>query len=416
MATTSPIPHRGPSSSPTDLEALAPLLLRTIGTPPAPTVAAGTRTKVLLVEDNSADARLIEIALPRTEFEVVHVTSLAAATRRLELGRVDVVLLDLSLPDGEGAETIAWTLAAAPGTPVVVLTGLANDDVAVQAVRVGVQDYLVKDQVDSELLPRTIRYAIERERLTAELDALRRHQLETKNQLLSHVSHELRTPLNAVYQFVMLLIDEIGGPLTTDQREYLEITRRNVTQLRAMIGDLLDATRLEAGTLAVEPVATDLGMIAAETMQALAAEAQVQGVRLVTDLEPRLTHVRADALRLRQVLTNLLHNAIKFTPSGGEVVVAAARDPEAPDFIRTRVTDTGPGIAAEALPQIFKRFQQGAAGGASRKGLGLGLYICRELVQRQGGRIWVESVLGQGTTFTFTLPAWTAPPEETPIV
>jgi signal transduction histidine kinase len=393
-------------TTPTSPRSLAPLLLRTIGGAPVPDERdAQTQTTVLLVEDNRADARLIQLQLPADEFTVVHVERLADATLRLEAGDVDIVLLDLSLPDGEGGETIAWTLAAAPNTPVVVLTGLANDQVAVQAVRAGVQDYLVKDQLQGDLLPRTIRHAIERERLTNELDALRRHQLESKDQLLSHVSHELRTPLNAVYQFVMLLIDEIGGPLTDDQRDYLGIARRNIGQLGAMIDDLLDATRLQGGTLAIAPAATALDAAVDETCLALATEARGKGVALEVALDPALPLLRADPLRLRQVLANLVQNAVKFTPASGTVTVTARVDAAEPGIVKVAVADTGGGIAPEALPHVFERFRQGNASSVeSRKGLGLGLYICRELVQRQGGRIWVERTSNRGTTMAFTVP------------
>jgi signal transduction histidine kinase len=375
---------------------------------PAAAAAGSTRTTVLLVEDNPADARLIALALPVSEFAVTHVESLADATRHLEVDGADVVLLDLSLPDGEGAESIAWILAAAPGTPVVVLTGLTNDQVALRAVRAGVQDYLVKDRLDGEVLPRTIRHAIERERLLAELDALRRRQLETKDQLLSNVSHELRTPLNAVYQFVMLLIDEIAGPLTADQREYLEITRRNVGQLRAMIGDLLDATRIESGTLRVEPVATPLARVVEDALVALASEAAARGVALRSTIPDDLPALDADPLRLRQIVINLVHNGIKFTPAGGSVRVTAAVDGAQAELVRVRVTDTGSGIGPRPLSQIFERFHPGDPGHAStsRKGLGLGLAISRELVRLQHGRISVESTSARGTTLAFVLPAW----------
>jgi signal transduction histidine kinase len=370
--------------------------------------SAGRRTTVLLVEDNPADARLILLALPASEFAVTHVECLADATDRLEVDGADVVLLDLSLPDGEGAESIAWILAAAPGTPVVVLTGLTNDQVALRAVRAGVQDYLVKDRLDGEVLPRTIRHAIERERLLGELDALRRRQLETKDQLLSNVSHELRTPLNAVYQFLMLLIDEIAGPLTADQREYLEITRRNIGQLRAMIGDLLDATRIESGTLTVEPVATPLARVAEDSLVALTSEAAARGVALRCAIPDDLPALDADPLRLRQIVINLVHNGIKFTPAGGHVLVAAALDSAQDEFVRVRVTDTGSGIGPRQLSQIFERFHPGDPSHTttSRKGLGLGLTICRELVRLQHGRIWVENTSTHGTTFAFVLPVW----------
>jgi Amt family ammonium transporter len=222
------------------------------------------------------------------------------------------------------------------------------------------------------------------------------------------VSHELRTPLNAVYQFVMLLIDEIAGPLTADQREYLEITRRNVGQLRAMIGDLLDATRIESGTLKVEPVATPLARVVEDALVALASEAAARGVALRSTIPDDLPALDADPLRLRQIVINLVHNGIKFTPAGGSVRVTAAVDGAQAELVRVRVTDTGSGIGPRPLSRIFERFHPGDPGhaGTSRKGLGLGLALSRALVRRQHGRIGGESTSARGTMLAFGLPVW----------
>jgi signal transduction histidine kinase len=373
--------------------------------PRASGTAIEDRLTVLLVEDNPADARLIVETLPHDQFEVVHVPSLADATTRLGEGGIDAILLDLSLPDGVGADSIGWTLSVPPRTPVVVLTGLADETIAIQALRSGVQDYLVKGQLDGDVLPRTLRYALEREALLAEVDALRRHQLEAKDELLSHVSHELRTPLNAVYQFLTLVTDGIAGPLTSEQAEYLGIGLRNVHQLRTMISDLLEVTRLQGGSLVVVPEPTAVAPVVQDVLASLRSSALAKGVALDATPTPDLPAAYVDPQRLQQIVTNLVDNAVKFTPGGGRVVVSTARDTAAPDFIQVTVTDTGRGIAPEHVTKVFERFHQELGGtDTSRRGLGLGLYISQELVTRQGGRIWVESTPGSGSRFAFTVP------------
>ena len=170
-----------------------------------------------------------------------------------------MVLLDLNLPDSHGAETYRTVLEEAPGVPIVVLSGLDDEELAVSAVHQGVQDYLVKGSFDSKQLARAMRYAIERQALLTSLDMSRRQQLQFKNEFLSHVSHELRTPLTCIHQFVSLMLDGLAGKVIPEQREHLETVFRSVNQLRAMITDLLEATRAESGKMSIEPQCIVIG-------------------------------------------------------------------------------------------------------------------------------------------------------------
>lgn len=238
-----------------------------------------------------------------------------------------------------------------------------------------------------------------------ELDRTRKEQLQVKDRLLSHVSHELRTPLTALHQFLTILLDRIPGELNIKQEEYLRIAVRNADALAQMISDLLDATRAEAGKLAVAPRRIEIAAVAADVLRTLRSRAAEAGVALEVDPFDGIPPVMADPGRVRQVLVNLLDNAVKFTPNPGRVRIRARVDPSEPSHVRVSVSDTGPGMAPDVVERLFSRlFQEGTQTDASRKGLGLGLYICRELIARQGGRIWVESAPGKGSTFTFTLP------------
>jgi two-component system sensor histidine kinase/response regulator len=239
----------------------------------------------------------------------------------------------------------------------------------------------------------------------AELDRTRLDQLHTKDQLLSHVSHELRTPLTAAYQFVEILCDGIAGPLTPEQIEYSEIALRNLKQLRAMIGDLLDATRLESAKLTIDSARVNLTGIASEVCRSLYSPAAEKGIALENRVGS-LPDAFADAVRVRQILANLVQNAIKFTDSGTVTIEASVFDRD-PQLICISVSDTGCGMSPEVASRVFTRlYQAGGLQPESRHGLGLGLYICRELVIRQGGKIWVESEPGVGSTFSWTLPIY----------
>ncbi|MBI1892577.1 MAG: HAMP domain-containing histidine kinase [Candidatus Rokubacteria bacterium] len=376
--------------------------------------------KVLLIEDDAGDARLIEEMLAEATgaaFALVWADRLSAGLEHLTQGGIDIALVDLSLPDSLGLHTVVKIHSHASGVPMVVLSGLDDETVAVEALQMGAQDYLVKSQVDSHLLARSVRYAIERHRVLAELEQVREHQLQTKNQFLSHVSHELRSPLTAIHQFVTILLDGLAGDISSEQREYLEIGLRNVNRLRNMIDELLEVGRAEAGRLTVDPRCISLAEPIVETLGTLRPGAEAKGISLSADIPGSLPSVYADPARVRQILTHLTDNAIKFTPEGGAVTIRARGAKEQPGVLCVSVEDTGCGISPERTERIFERFYQEAnTAEGSRKGLGLGLYISQELVTRHGGRIWVESQLGNGSVFSFTLPVFSLAKILAPII
>jgi len=376
--------------------------------------------KILLVEDNPYDAELLRemlLGVSTVQFDWVHVTLLGDALKRLREDTFDAILLDLSLPDSHGQETLAKAYAQAHDTPIVVLTSYADEGLAIKTVHQGAQDYLVKGQVDGPTLVRAIRYAIERHRLVTELDRGRQEQLRIKDQFLSHVSHELRSPLAVIHQFVTILLDRLAGNLSPEQTEYLEIILRNVNQLRKMIEDLLEVTRAETGKLTLHPQLTPLDELITETLGALRIAAAGKRIALSEEISPDLPLAYADPNRSRQVLMNLIDNAIKFTPEGGTIMVRAGIFPEDPHFIQVAVADTGCGISEEDSHRVFESLYQAKdSASMSRKGLGLGLFICKELVSRHGGQIWVKSGKGRGSTFYFTLPIFSLPHQLAPIL
>jgi signal transduction histidine kinase len=369
--------------------------------------------KVLLVEDNPADAFMLRASLQSSRWgavDVHQVDRVSAAVLHLRHQPADVVLLDLGLPDVRGLDAVRTALAGAPGVPLVVLTGMDDKGMAEQALKEGAQDYLVKGEANGELVMRSIRYAMLRQQMRDEADRARREQLALKDEFLSHVSHELRSPLAVVHQFVTILEDGLAGEMTPTQREYLGIARHNAQQLGSMIDDLLEITRAQVGKLTSEPRCMDIAEAIEQAVAGFQARAAEKRIALVVRTTERLPTLYADPRRVAQVLANLLDNAIKFTPEGGTISVGAAPDQQEPDQVRCRVSDSGCGMSAEETRLVFERlYQVQGASTASRKGLGLGLYISKELIHRQGGRIWAESELGKGSTFAFTLPVFALP-------
>ena len=233
--------------------------------------------------------------------------------------------------------------------------------------------------------------------VTAEVEAKR-----AKTEFVSTVSHELRTPMTSIKGYVDLLLMGAVGGLTEDQQHFLTIIQNNTDRLTTLVNDLLDISRMESGRMTLLPQAVRVDVLANRVIVAMEGRAGESGLRLRSDVPPDLPQVMADPDRVIQILTNLVANAINYTMTGGEVVIAAcARG----DEVHISVSDTGIGIAAQDQEKVFERFfrSEGAVV-QEAPGTGLGLCIVKSLVEMHGGRVWVESELGQGSTFTCTLP------------
>jgi PAS domain S-box-containing protein len=247
----------------------------------------------------------------------------------------------------------------------------------------------------------------ERRKIVSVLEEARKEHECLQEKLLSHVSHELRTPLTAIYLFTTNLLDGVFGDLTPDQQEHLTFALDNVKQLKSMVSDLLDITRVETHKLTVEPQHLSLAKLIDDVLSTCLTNAVVKNITLRSDVAPSLPYIWADPARVRQILINLIDNGIKFTPASGTVTVATRLSAQDIGFLCISVSDTGCGISPENREIVFDRLSQiRSSVEASRSGLGLGLFISRELVSRHNGRIWVESLPGHGSTFYFTLPVF----------
>jgi signal transduction histidine kinase len=370
----------------------------------------GKPLQILVVEDNRGDVRLLREMLSKEkpgDFVLTHLLRLDEAEAHLAKGGVDIVLLDMGLPDGHGMDTVRRTHAAAPGVPIIVLTGLDDEVLAGEAMTQGAQDYMIKGQIESRALPRALRYAIERHQIQAESDLMRSRQMQMKDEFFSHVSHELRSPLTAIRQFVTILTDRLAGDLSPEQDQYLAVVLRNVKQLQSMIDDLFEVSGIEAGKLSVDLGSTTVSEAIAYTVNSLQGAAEAKGITLSSAVWGELPPAYADPMRLRQILIILVDNAIKFTPANGTVKIHGRVADDDGDRLILEVSDSGCGISPEMSERIFERlFQTQDPATAGRKGLGLGLYICKELVTRQGGQIRVVSASGQGAVFSVTFPVF----------
>src|SRR5271165_3561169 len=283
-------------------------------------------TQVLLIEDNPGDADLVRLRLVecKTPVNIHCVHRLSDGLASLSKETPSLVLLDLNLPDSQGAETFRRVLENAPDVPVVILSGQDDEALAIKALQHGVQDYLLKNKISGSALDRAIRYAVERQALLRSLEMSRKQQLEFKNQFLSHVSHELRTPLTCIHQFASILLDGLAGDVKPEQRDHLQTILKSVNQLGAMVRDLLEASRAESGKIRVEPRCVVIGDLIRQAVAIMKPAAHEKELGLEVGVDTRIPLVHGDPGRLLEVLINLIENGIKFTPQGGAVTVQAS--------------------------------------------------------------------------------------------
>jgi signal transduction histidine kinase len=356
--------------------------------------------RALLIEDNPGDARLIQEMLrdaggAYAPVQLEHTDRLAGGLEHLAKHLTDVVLLDLTLPDSHGFETFVRVHAQVPDVAILVLSGLDDEALAVRAVHEGAQDYLVKGQADGGTILRCMRYAVERQRL----EAARRDLERQRDEFFSSVSHDLRTPVAAIKVAIGLVLANLPRDMPAASRRLLGNVDLAADELAGLIEDLLEMARLQAGRIELWRSSVDLRDVIVRALRALEPliEARGQRVHFAPPADPVTASV--DAERLGRALRNLLGNAQKYGRENGTISVAVER---LGSEVQISVTDDGPGIAPDDQERIFERFYRVGASGSA--GSGLGLAIARGLAELHGGRLWVESAPGQGSTFRVALP------------
>jgi len=373
--------------------------------------------KVLLVDDDEDDALITQTLLaevPGSHFEMDWEQSYERGLAMIKKDQHDIHLVDYQLGPRTGIELLHEIHGRGLHAPVILLTGQGNESIVLEAMRSGASDYIPKGSMSSENIERAIYHAVEKSKLQKTLDD-HHQQLQQANanllrkneeiQRFYHVlAHELKTPLTAATEFVKIVLEGLAGPLTPAQQEYLEIVDDCCDSLRQNINDLFDITRLETGKLSVNPQPDSLDNLIRHVTTSLVPTAQHKGITLEYSLAPDLPKVIMDQHRIRQILNNLLGNALKYTPREGTVRIEITDDDTDQQRVRIAVSDTGSGIAEDQLEHIFDRlYQIRNDASPSVAGLGLGLYISQELVKLHGGTLSVHSSPGSGSTFFFTL-------------
>jgi signal transduction histidine kinase len=364
--------------------------------------------QILLIEDNETTAEVIrqKLASARGEiYSLEHADDLATGLSRIAEGEFDLILLDLFLPDSRGLDTVKKTLAVTLKIPVVVLTGSDDDETALSAIQLGAQDYLVKGRFDTDLLARSLHYAVERKRMLIEL-------AEANKQIADFsamIAHDLRSPLANIAAAASILRDGLAGPLTEEQKKWTMRIHEGSQRLTAIVNDFLDLSKIEAGRIDLVKEKVDLGRLIQNSLEAYRVMADDKSISLTSHIDPMLPKIHADPRRLDQLFGNLISNAVKFTPQGGHIELGACRENGAggqPSGVKAWVKDSGVGVHPAEIGQLFEKYSQTSSGKASlEKGTGLGLVICKMIVEAHGGGIAVESKEGEGLTLTITIPS-----------
>lgn len=383
-------------------------------------MAASYSVKILLIEDNLAEARLLQEYLKQAnsqDYSLVHVQRLYEGLKAITLNKFDVILLDLTLPDSVGLSSLSLLINHAPSIPIVVLTNTNDQDLAIEAVRQGAQDYLVKRQVNVDVLVRALHYAIERKQVLESLRSINKtleHRVEErtaelvkaqeinelKSEFVSMLSHDIRNPLNTILLAAGLLQNSEEQLSKEKKTTHFQMIRSAIKNMAQLLDEVSFIGKADAGKLQCQLICLDLVAFCRQLVDEAQLNALDKHINLVFAHSGELSDALWDESLLRHILGNLLSNAIKYSHPGGTVRFELICQEKTVVF---QIHDSGIGIPKSDQKRLFQTFQR-AENVGSIPGTGLGLAIAKKCTEAHGGEILVDSEVGVGTTFTVILP------------
>ena len=357
--------------------------------------------RILIVDDELGLRDMLAFGLSDRGYHVVPAASGEEALEKANHENFELVVCDLMMPGIGGVEVLKAIKAIQPDTEIIMATGYATLETAIESMKQGAFDYIAKPYGLDQLCM-ILEKALERQRLKAQVGKLQELN-RLKSEFLANMSHELRTPMNAIIGYTSLILDKTYGEITPKQENGLKRIETNSRNLLQLINNILDLSKLNAGRMQLFKETCYLKEITDEVLQTMECLAGERHLTLSADVPDTLT-LETDKTKFKQVLINLIGNAIKFTHEGG--ISIKAETLRAPARLRLYVKDTGIGIKPEDIPLLFEEFKQlDASSTREYGGTGLGLAISKKMVELMGGSISVSSANGLGSTFTVTVPA-----------
>ena len=359
------------------------------------------RYKILLIEDDTLDQTVFKrlVKDKNLPYDYTIAGSVSEAWGILDSEIFDIVIADYLLGDGTALDI----LSLVKDTPVILVTGAGDEEVAITAWKAGAYDYLIKDHERNYLkvLPLTVENVVKHKKAEEKLEEYD----QLKGKLAITVSHELRTSLRILKGISSDAMTGALGPISDELQKKLEIADRTIDNLAKIISDFLDISNIETGKIQLRETKIDMQQVVSEAISLLTDLAAEKKIRLLTAFPPDPSFaVYADHGLIRQIFVNLIDNAIKLSPMSSTIHITIK---DLGDEVQIDMQDTSIGIGSEDICKVFNSFvQSDEYAGPGAHGTGLGLYIAKQLVGAQGGQIWAESTPGQGTTFCFTLPKY----------
>lgn len=377
-----------------------------------------TDAAIMIVEDEVGTRATLCGILEDAGYKVIGLDRGIGALEMIRKSPFDAVITDIRLPDIDGLEILELAKEINPEVTVIMMTGYASVETAVDAVNQGAYAYFVKP-INPDEMKTTLANAIKQQRLSLEnkrlVESLQhtnkllseankelKKATQAKSEFLANMSHELRTPLNVIIGFSQLMIDKVPGEINEEQKQCLNDILDSSQHLLNLINEVLDLSKIESGKVELKLGNIALADIIESLKNTIVPLLTLRKQSLDIEIEGGLPPVYADEGKIRQVLLNLVDNSSKFTPDGGKVKIKAIRDG---DWCQISVIDNGIGIKKEDQERIFEPFcQLDNPLPREKKGTGLGLTLVKQIVERDGGRIWFESEYRKGSRFAFTVP------------
>lgn len=382
---------------------------------------------ILIADDELGIRTALSFLLEEEGYEVKTVKDGDEALAAVRGEHYDLVISDMRMPGVNGLQLLE-EIAKVPGKPeIIIMTAYGSIETAIQALKNGARDFLLKP-FSNDLLKMTVRRALKIRELSEENQRL--HELESmKKEFITMIAHELRTPLTAIKGYLKLVQSGMVGELKDIQKEYLDVVQQNSGKLHEIINKMMDMSSLETNDLNLEPASSNTLSVIWEAIAEVQGAYEKKHLKLDVNLAAALIPILVDPYRMKQIIMFLLDNAIAFSPPHKRIWLSVERfksvagmserkvpisyidfsNLEPVDYLEISVADEGPGIPEDKLSQIFQKFYQIEDLYVRQVGgMGIGLSLCKKLVNIMGGKIWVQSKMGEGCKFSFILP-WKVP-------